>query len=294
MTGSRMEPDELRGIIREELTRRDEDAQTRSRWHGLSQVLRHPLTLTVVGFALTTLLGTMITQAIAERAERRAEIAAVQEALADFTAQMHEVRLQQDYLLRTMIRGAGTRAIREAKARYDEAYLGWITNRSRNHHKIRAFFGFTNSNFAEQIINRTIHQDFREMDDCLNDLYLNPKGAPGEITGRLNSCIEDYAWKGVQTDAGFVDAATRRNGKVFQCIRDITDTMTLYIARDLHCASSSWHPDDKGKIATQEVYDALWKKCGFGEKKDFNRHSGGFDKYCTVTNEDNLLMRAFQ
>ena len=30
------------------------------------------------------------------------------------------------------------------------------------------------------------------------------------------------------------------------------------------------------------------------EKKDFNRHSGGFDKYCTVTNEDNLLMRAFQ
>ncbi len=291
--GHPVEAEDLREIVREELENQSV-TESPAREGGFWAVLRHPLLLTVVGFAMTTLLGTLITQSIAERSERRAEIAAAQEALADFTSQMHEVRLQQDYLLRTMIRGAGTEDIAEAKARYDAAYLGWITNRSRNHLKIRTFFGFTNSNFAEQIINRTIHQDFREMDDCLNDLYLNPLGDAGEITGRLNRCIESYAWQGVQTETGFVDAATRRNSKVFQCIRDISDTMMLYIARDLHCASSSWHANEDGKIATKAAYDGLWAKCGFGAKAEFNRHTSGFTQYCTVPTDENLLMWALR
>lgn len=283
-----MDREEMRTLLREELAQAGaEDA----RGSGFFQFLRHPLTLTVVGFALTTLLGTLITQTISDRAERQAEIAAAQEALADFTSQMHAVRLQQDYLLRTLIRGAPDRAVARAKARYDTAYLDWITNRSRNHFKIRTFFGFTNSNFAEQIINRTIHQDFRKMDDCLADLTFDPSGDPGQITGRVNSCIEGYAWQGKDTESGFKDAATRRSEIVFQCIRDISDTLNLYIARDLHCGSSSWRVDADGKSGIGAVYEALWEKCGFGDKKPFQRFDSSFGAYCTMGQDDGLWSR---
>lgn len=251
----------------------------------IADTFKHPVTLTILGFLLTSLVGTYISNLVADRAQRDTELQAALKAVGEFASEASELRVQQSYLVAAMVRGERGDVLSKVKVGYDESFLSWNASRYRNFLTLRNFFGFTYDNFAEQLVSRTIHQDFKAYNTCLGATYVAYIDAEGEIDARdrMDMCLTQLDRPGVDTSAGRVDAVARLDERVFQCSRRIFDTVHHFIARDIHCGKDVWDPVT-GRLSG--IYDAIWAECGIGEKRPLNTHNASFDAFCTMQDQD--------
>lgn len=302
-----MDAEDIKRLVREEVLRpeiqallnRKED-QKEKLGQRLGRFLRQPIALTLIGFFLTSIVGTIISQNVANRSQRDAERVAALEAVRQFASDAAELRVQQDLLASAMFRQTGLDALEGFKQRYDEAFLLWNSGRYRNYLAVRSFFGFTYANFAEQLISRTIHQDFRAMNVCLTqsyDVLVEEMEGQAQLTDRralveasLDTCLADRDRPGVQTeDQGYLSAFDRRQSEIFQCSRQIFDPLHHFITHDLHCGSESWQSRNGAPSRVEQIYDAVWDQCGVGDKIAYNSYGESARAFCTK--DDGWLSR---
>ena len=153
---------DIRDLIREEVER-NAIAQAlqpppSSPVSGVQRALRHPLLLTLVAFALTTILGGLFNDAIKQRdAALSAQRAAVAEAhaeatsrraqaykaedeaiaaLNDFVALVYRRSVAADLMRFSLMRGAVAETD-EHRAVYDQAYIDWNVSLPQNLQELR-------------------------------------------------------------------------------------------------------------------------------------------------------------
>lgn len=289
-----MTRDDIRAMIEEEITRQELADYRDGPTTVLQQIgmgLRHPITLTLVGFLLTSLVGTWISQSIADRAQRDEERGAALAAVQSFASSAAELRVQQGVFEAALRREVSREALSATKVDYDRAYVQWNSERYKSYLLVRSFFGFTYSNFAEQLVSRTIHQDFRAVNTCLTQAYdAIANGAPllaetraASVTVRIDACLGAADRPAVTLNNGTVISAfARRQEEIFQCSRQIFDPLHHYISQDFNCAHEKWHSQNGKPAAISAVYDHVWSECGVGDKPRFNDYGKSAQDFCTI------------
>lgn len=289
-----MNRDDIRKIIGEEITRQELEAfrtEEPSLADRITAALRHPITLTLVGFLLTSIVGTLVSQAIADRAQRDAERVAALEAVRTFASAAAELRVQQGVFEAALRRDVRRSELANLKTGYETAFVQWNSERYKSYLSIRSFFGFTYSNFAEQLISRTVHQDFRAVNACLIRTYDWVLTGPAEISeGRaaavttfIDACLTEFKRPGVEKEDGvYVTAFERRQEEIFQCSRQVFDPLHHYISHDYNCAHPNWHKQGDKPAKVREIYDNVWKECGVGDKVPFRDFGDQADAFCTI------------
>jgi len=302
-----MDEAELRKIVSEEVERSEIRAlitkKQTSRAGRLWDQLRHPVLLAIFGFCLSTIFGTFIAQMVADRRERDLERSNALGAVSSFATEASELRVLQSYLLDALERYEEADELRKAKVKYDDAFLQWQSARYRNFLTIRSFFGFTETNFSEQAITQTIHQDFKVFNSCLNDVYVTMLaralgGQPSDIVAQvqgpmdprpeqdarqlMNTCLSESGRPGVPTEQwGYVDAFDRWQERVFQCSRQNFDVLHHFVAHDYHCGTGRWLAPEGGKANVEVIYDVIVKQCATGNVKPYTSFDESFGQYCT-------------
>ncbi len=289
-----MNRDEIRKVIEEEITRQelaDYAQEPPSLVDRIRDASRHPITLTLVGFLLTSIVGSMVSQSIADRSQRDSERSAALEAVQTFASAAAELRVQQGVFEAALRRDVGNKELAILKTNYEKSFVRWNSERYKSYLSIRSFFGFTYSNFAEQLISRTVHQDFRAVNSCLIGGYDWVLTGPVELESNRNSAVTDYLdaclarfdRPGVEKESGgYINAFERRQEEIFQCSRQIFDPLHHYISRDYNCAHTNWQANGDEPAVIEKIYDSVWIECGVGEKIAFNDFGTQADAFCTI------------
>lgn len=274
-----VEKSDIKRLIAEELVRPEVQAaleQQRSKPSLLSRLgtfFRQPVVLTVIGFALTSIVGTFIGQEISERQLRDQQRANALAAVRSFATTASELRVAQNNFQDALAREDDAQALTRQKDVYDAAFANWSSGLYANALATREFFGFTYDNFAEQAINRSLHQWFKTYRGCLHKAYEHSETGLAEQV--LDGCLsETPEFKGATS----TEAA---NERLFQCSREIFDTLNHFIARDLNCSSTAWS-GGKTPSVVSDVYDTMIRKCGVIGAREFQSYEDQFDASCTI------------
>ena len=282
-----MHEDRLREIVKEELLRPEIQefltTQTQTGMERFGSALKHPFALAVIGFALTSVVGTLISQTVADRRQRDLEQQNALEAVRGFASDASELRVSQSFLLEAMERGTKGKTLDTIKSDYDKTYLSWNATRYRNYLTVRSFFGFTYANYAEQAISRTIHQDFKAFNACLNQAYDGLQTGQ-EPRATVNACLEA---SGREPKAAR-DAFDQGQELVFQCSRKIFDDLHHFITNDLNCGSKAWtEPSvtrkgfDAPITVTRNLYESYVAECATGTPRAYQSFASQYDASCT-------------
>lgn len=182
-----MQADEIRQVIREEVTRNqlrevlEEPEKKKINWG------RHPLVITVAGFICTALIGNTLESRFAERDKLRIEQERIlhkakereEEALSDlrnFVELAFERQVRSDLVRSAIIRGNKDEAIAR-KAAYDEVYTQWnieLFPRLKNLRtltNIRQEYLEDEQSIFERAVEYTILSRFGAADWCLTSAY---------------------------------------------------------------------------------------------------------------------------
>ena len=187
----------IRRIVNEELARPEVERSLSERLAAtqserIAQALRHPLAITLAGFVLTFLFGSIIENRLAESrkaaAARETQIeriyereAKAQEVVIEFVRLVHW-RAVESSLLRSAINRRSTPELLDRKAAYDEAYRPW--NQREPEYRIalrQVWAGSDRSKLAdispyELAVGQYIDIHFGNADACLTrhfDLAVN-------------------------------------------------------------------------------------------------------------------------
>lgn len=140
------------------------------------ELLRHPLTIALVSFALTGLLGVAFSQWITNRAKEaertRVETESRKAAVQNLSRSIYERRARADMLASSFFRGAQLDEIKERKKLYDEALVRWNTNNQTNLFLVREVLRSDEYSFIESSVEFTlVDKIFRPLDLCLTRTY---------------------------------------------------------------------------------------------------------------------------
>lgn len=152
------------------------DASARKKGSWLS----HPLTTMLVGFLLTGVLGTALTQNFMDRREReklRAEaVAARKEAVSQLSELMTARHLQAELLLEAVESGAPPEEIERLKAEHGEAYRAWRTQRAGAMLLARELMNDESyEEFSDFVNVRLVENTFVPIRGCIADVYAASK-----------------------------------------------------------------------------------------------------------------------
>jgi hypothetical protein len=133
---------------------------------------RHPLTVVVVGFLLTGIVGTLVTRSYAERqAQQERRLALIEdrkEAIQTLASFVYERRARAEMVASALRRAAREQEILERKRLYDEAYVRWNTSLQSNLFKVRDILGDQQYYEFEQHIETLLVPIYRDLDVCIN------------------------------------------------------------------------------------------------------------------------------
>jgi len=248
-------------------------------------VLRHPVVLTILGFALTSIVGTFIGQEISARQLRDTQLRNALVAVRSFATTGSELRVAQNNFQETLERDSTPEELATQKQIYDAAFSAWSSGLYANALATREFFGFTYDNFAEQAINRTLHQSFKSYRECLRQGYevsldAGETATDGSTPARrvdIEACLAEQGVPGLQ-----VGETIDRRERLFQCSRTIFDTLNHYISRDLNCTTSSWKKLGDRPSNVSVAFNNMVQTCGNQNVKPFQSFEQYFDKFCTI------------
>ena len=140
---------------------------------------RHPLTTLVVGFVLTVVGGTFLSnyysekQAEAERVitEQKAYVDASTDAIQDFSNLLYERHTWSMMLASSIRRKAPIDEIKARKSEYDRVFIKWNTTYQSNLLTIRKVMKAPRFSSFEAYVDGSLSEMLRKIDDCLTEVY---------------------------------------------------------------------------------------------------------------------------
>jgi hypothetical protein len=155
-------------------------------------LLRHPLVIVIVTFALSGLLGAVFSQwlsaRVAEAQRNRLETEARKVAIQNFSRDVYGRRARAEMLASSFRREAPLYEIKERKRDYDEAYVEWNTNNQANLLLIRDVLMTDQYTFFESVVEFTlVGKIFRPLDECLTQAF-DIRMSEGDPQPALDRC----------------------------------------------------------------------------------------------------------
>jgi hypothetical protein len=156
--------------------RRSQPTKIRADKNEKLDISRHPITIAVIGFVLTGVLGAFLSSWITihqksierEHSDREARKTAVQ----NLSRYIYERRSRAEMLASALRRNASLDEIRDRKKLYDEAYVKWNTNNQANLFLVREVLREDEYTLFESIIEFTlVGKILAPMDSCLTRAY---------------------------------------------------------------------------------------------------------------------------
>lgn len=198
---------------------------------SIGGVLRHPLASVVIGFLLTGVIGTVISQTYqrqnAANELRRTSLAAVRAITHDF----YDMRYRRRHLTNILWKGGDPTTVKEAYDAYDEAFFKWSSNYIGHLIQIREFVGAPDRLRLESEIDRRLQSTVLSLHFCTTDAFLAARRAPGDTLDLPTfQC-------GIGNEMRPFPDMTRLEG---QCAIKLFDLIYLYVARDLDVADDDW------------------------------------------------------
>lgn len=139
-------------------------------------LLRHPLLIVVVTFALSGLMGSVFSQWLAKQAEDaeriRIEAAARKAAVQSFSLYVYERRARAEMLASSFRRNAPLDEVKVRKRLYDDAYVNWNSHHQSNLFLIRDVLESDQYTLFESSVEFVlVGRVFRPLDACLTKAY---------------------------------------------------------------------------------------------------------------------------
>ena len=180
----------------------DEEQRRRS-------LLRHPLVIVVVSFALSGLLGTAFSQWLSKQAEEtariRTEADARKVAVQNFSRYVYERRARAEMLASSFRRKAPIDEVKERKRLYDDVYVRWNSNHQANLFLIRDVLRSEQYSLLESAVEFTlVGKIFGPLDACLTRAY------DSRMSGGDPEAILDDAMPGVCSRKPWIAATPLR------------------------------------------------------------------------------------
>jgi hypothetical protein len=104
---------------------------------GRTSWLKHPLVNMVIGFILTGVLGTAITQHFLDQREQerlRAQVVLdTKQAIQQFSKLNEERKVRAEMVLIALRSDSNSDAVKTARQEYEKAYVAWSVERSGTH-----------------------------------------------------------------------------------------------------------------------------------------------------------------
>jgi len=159
---------------------------------GRTNWLNHPLVSVVLGFILTGVLGTAITQHFLDRREQerlRAQVALDRKQAIQRFAKLNEERKVRVEMMVTVLRsGANEDAVETARQEYDKAYVAWSVERPGTLLLIRDLLSSENYQLVETGFKESLTgKIFRPIKVCLAT-SLGHGDDRTAVTKTLESC----------------------------------------------------------------------------------------------------------
>lgn len=137
---------------------------------------RHPLTVVVVAFALSGVLGTIFSSWIKKSYEEtqhfRMESESRKSAVQNFSRFVYKRRARAEMLASSFRRRAPLEEIKERKKLYDEEYVQWNANHQSNLFLIREVLAEDKYSYFEHVVEfLLVGKIFSPLDKCLTDAY---------------------------------------------------------------------------------------------------------------------------
>jgi hypothetical protein len=139
-------------------------------------IFRHPLTIVVISFLLTVVLGALLTQWIARETklaeQNRAEVENNKTGVQNLSRYIYERRTRAVMLHSAILRQAQLEEIKERKRLYDDAYVRWNSNVQANSFMIRDVLKGETYSFIESAVQTIlVEKIFSPLDKCLTLAY---------------------------------------------------------------------------------------------------------------------------
>lgn len=155
---------------------------------------RHPLTVVIVGFVLTGVVGTFLSNRFAEKQRDRERFLQVTDArrtaIQDFARTLYERRARTDMLASALRRHAPESELGERKRLYDEIYVRWEKDLQPNLFMIRSAMESDDYTTLEGDVESRLAPLLRQLDTCITAAYdAHLQGA--NPSTQLNSCRYD-------------------------------------------------------------------------------------------------------
>jgi hypothetical protein len=139
-------------------------------------LLRHPLTIVLISFVLTSVLGVAFSQWIANRAreadQARLEAESRKVAVQSLSRSIYERRARAAMLASSFLRNAQLDEVKERKKLYDESLVRWNSNTQTNLFLVREVLRIDEYSIIEASLEITlIDRIFKPLDVCLTQAY---------------------------------------------------------------------------------------------------------------------------
>ena len=142
----------------------------------ISEVLRHPMTLVLMSFVLSGLLGAIFSNWLQKQtAQAEAHAIATQNrktAVQNLSRYIYERRSRAEMLTSSFLRRAPAEEITYRKKLYDEAYVKWNTNHQANLFLVREVLRAEDYSYFESVVEfNLVSKIFSPLDSCLTQAY---------------------------------------------------------------------------------------------------------------------------
>jgi hypothetical protein len=121
-----------------------------------TELTRHPLTVVLVAFVLSGVLGTLFSNWISGRQSEIEQLRLAAEsrkaAVQNLSRYVYERRARAEMLASSFRRGASKDEIRERKKSYDETYVKWNSNHQANLFLVRDVLQEDQYSYFEQVV----------------------------------------------------------------------------------------------------------------------------------------------
>ena len=161
--------------------------------------LDNPITTMVIGFVLTGVLGTALTQYFMDRRDqeniRSEAVITRKEAVKQLSHLMAARQIQAKLFVEAIITGASDEEIRKLKLEHREAYKAWQTERGSTMLLVREIMSEeAYRDFTQYVEVRLVDNIFEPLRECILELYSKSKERQAAVTAveqcRVNELIE--------------------------------------------------------------------------------------------------------
>jgi hypothetical protein len=173
--------------------------------------LSNPLTTMIVGFLLTGVLGTALTQNFMDRREReklRSQGAiARKEAVKEFSELIAARLLQAQLFAEAVESGASSEEIGQRNAEYQEAYKAWRTRSTSTMLMARELMSDAHYREFVQLVDiRLVENTFVPLRRCILDVFSKSKERESALTAIKGCDVNGLIQKSIKCSDAIVEA----------------------------------------------------------------------------------------